>query len=345
MTKKIKSVSLTDRLQIPTQRKITDAGQMIVPCAFARIGSQEYSAIALGVQDAAEGDMIQVFRDESEVFSDASMETFRSAPVTLGHPKEDGAPVAVTSENAATYQKGMLEGMPTRDEDNLIGTLVITDQEAIDAIEAGERELSAGYTCDLIMEDAEDGTVRYSQTNIRANHIAIVAKGRAGSACAIADEKEAEDKVEGTKVQEKKAVVVDETPPKKIEDEPTLIYDQAMFDEALDKAVKAAVAERVSVIVRAKEVIADDLDDMSVVEIKKAVLLKVAPELSLSDKSEAYIDARFDIVFEDEDRETPMGRLLKEASKAQALIEDEKAKDEVGDARTRMINRNSKKEG
>jgi len=351
MPKLLKSVSLEDRLEIPSQRKLTDAGQMIVPCAFARTGPQAYSAISLGVTDAEEGEVIQVYRDESEVFSETSMESFRSSPVTIGHPMMDGKAVLVTAENAATFQKGMLEGMPVRDEDTLAGTLVITDQEAIDAIEAGDRELSAGYTCDLMVEDTDDG-VKYSQTNIRANHIAIVTKGRAGSSCVIADEADPEEEVEAeAEAAEKTADEVLETLEEAVADDPAdevtkdeaevesvMIYDQAMFDLALAKEVRA----KVSVIVKASEYISDDVSDMSVVDIQKLVIAKITPSINLDDKSDEYLSARFDIIFEDENRETPMGILLKQANTA-VIVED--AKDEVEEARKRSVARNSKKEG
>ena len=188
MKELFKGVSLEDRISVPTQRTMTDAGQMIVPCAFARTGTLVYKASTLGLTDSAD-ELIDVYRDEVDVFATDAMDTFRSAPVTIGHPKdENGKRIKLTADNAADLQVGMLEGMPVRDEDLLTGTLVITNQEAIDAIESGTVELSAGYTCDLYEEDG-----KYFQKNIKANHIAIVKKGRAGSSCSIADEDDVTD--------------------------------------------------------------------------------------------------------------------------------------------------------
>jgi hypothetical protein len=297
--------------------------------------------------DAAEGETITVWRDEASVFDEASMESFRSSPVTIGHPLgDDGKAVLVTAENASTYQKGMLEGMPVRDEDTLAGTLVITDQEAIDEINEGTKELSAGYTCDLMVEDTDDG-LKYSQTNIRANHIAIVAKGRAGSSCVIADESEApadateevDTEVEAATKKAEEILEVLEDVVTDDEATPVLIYDQDMFDEAL----KTAVRDKVSVIVRATEYLSDDVSDMNVVDIKKLVIAKVTPSICLDDKTDDYISARFDIIFEDENRETPMGLLLKEVNTTPFVAKD--AKDEVEEARNRSVARNSKKEG
>jgi hypothetical protein len=178
------AVSLEDRISVPTKRTLTDAGQMHVPCAFARTGSQLYTAKQLGLVDREPNEVIKVYRDEADVFAEDSMATFKSAPLTIGHPKDsNGAPMPVTAENAKELQVGMLEGMPTRDEDTLTGTLIITNKEAIDALEDGTQELSAGYLCDI-----EDVDGKFYQRNIRANHIAIVDKGRAGSSCRISDE-------------------------------------------------------------------------------------------------------------------------------------------------------------
>ena len=179
-------VMLEDKISLPSKRKITDAGTMIVPCAFARTGVQIYTAKSLGLVDEDPSKLIEVVRKEEDVFDEKSLETYRSIPVTIGHPvNAAGKPVQVTSRNAKKYQVGMLEGLPTRDEDYITGTLVISDKEAIDAIEENTKELSCGYTCDI---SEVDGV--YYQSNIKANHIAIVKRGRAGSACAISDEEE-----------------------------------------------------------------------------------------------------------------------------------------------------------
>jgi hypothetical protein len=62
-------------------------------------------------------------------------------------------------------------------------TLMITDSDAIAAVERGDRrEVSCGYTCELEHRPGEWNGQRYDaiQRNIRGNHVAIVEKGRAG---------------------------------------------------------------------------------------------------------------------------------------------------------------------
>ena len=372
----LKGIKLADRISVPSQRHITDAGQMIVPCAFARTGSQLYTAGQLGLQDREPKEVVTVFRDEADVFDESSMQTFRSAPVTLGHPKDaDGKAISVSSENAKELQMGMLEGVPSRDEDMLTGTLVLSVQDAIDAIEEGTQELSAGYVCDI---EEVDG--KLYQRNIVANHIAIVPKGRAGSSCRISDEADAviEGMEEDEKVAIQDSVVTDDsdnaeapelhskilfrhlTDAVSAAEAKVLVAEQALADaeesktklmedhkEAisdlegkLEDAIKIndeEVVERCQVIDHAR-LIADmsGFGDKSISDIKKLVLADQLPELCLDNKDESYIAARFDILVEDSQHETPMGKVLRDAANTKIVP----TVDRVAKARDKMIERN-----
>lgn len=357
-------ITLEDRISLPTQRQFTDSGQMIVPCKFARTGSQIYTADQLGLEGGSK--LVEVHREETQVFDEVSMASFRSVPVTDGHPKSG----LVTAETASDFQVGMLEGLPTRDEDTLSGTLVITHQDAIDSIEDGNIELSAGYTCKLEMRDSQ-----YFQTEIRANHIAIVPKGRAGSVCSIADEevtmtpeelkaKEAADAA-ATKLADAAAaeeaaaaelVAYEAKPEVPLEVQladavAALEVLQAKFDEAqeaasaklalADTALVDAVEERVNVVLSALDMTDMEVADFagkSVQEIKHSVVATIKPDLSLEDRSDAYVAARFDVLAEDSGAgETPMGRLLSENAAASHV--EVKASTVVTDARAAMIAR------
>jgi len=65
----------------------------------------------------------------------------------------------------------------------MIADLLITDAYAINLVKNGLREVSNGY--DAQYTDNGDGTG--SQSTIRGNHVALVSKGRCGSACAVKD--------------------------------------------------------------------------------------------------------------------------------------------------------------
>jgi hypothetical protein len=377
----LKGVQLTDRIKVPTQRIITDAGQMIVPCAFARTGTQLYTAGQLGLVDEDPNKIITVHRTEDEVFDTESMNSFRSAPVTIGHPKDaEGKPISVTIDNASELQVGILEGQPTRDEDLLAGVLVLTDKKAIEVLDEAS-ELSAGYKCDIALVDD-----KYYQTNIRANHIAIVDKGRAGSSCRISDEADvliealedeakkeivdsigagSETKVTSTtmltimaraisdahvsleasnkELSEVNAKVVELAAVVETHDEIIQGKDKEIAEGkvALEDAIKIndeAVVERCEVIDKAR-FIADlkDFGDKSITDIKTLVIADQLPDLDLKGKDAAYIDARFDVLMEDAEKETPMSRVLREHTSKD--VKTEKKVNIVDEARAKMIER------
>jgi hypothetical protein len=340
----LKGVKLIDRIELPTARKITDSGQMIVPCAFARTGGQVYTAAQLGLTDEDPLKTITVMRDEADVFSEESLETFRSVPVTIGHPKDsEGNSRHVTSDNSAELQVGVLEGMPVRDEDTLIGTLVIARQDAIDLIDEGTKELSAGYTCDLELVDVENEAPVYYQRNIRANHIAIVTKGRAGPACVIADEGvEEEPVVVEEPVVAEEVTISDEL----VQAKSALVTltDELEASKAevvsLKEELTLSIEDRCDVIIVARDL--TDLVDFSgksVDEIRSMVVSDQMPKLVLDGKSAAYINARFDVLVEDaEIGETQMGKLLRD--NAEVIHTIAKPSTLVNDARERSIARN-----
>lgn len=64
----------------------------------------------------------------------------------------------------------------------MLADVIVTDSDAIRAIDTGARELSCGYTYKL----ARNG-YRWEQRQIVGNHVALVPKGRAGSEARIYD--------------------------------------------------------------------------------------------------------------------------------------------------------------
>ena len=356
---KFKNVALADRIEVPSERTLTDAGQMHVPCKFARTGSQLYTAKQLGLADRDENEVITVWREGADVFDGESMDSFRSAPVTIGHPKDEaGSPISVTAVNAKDLQVGMLEGMPVQDEDTLGGVLVLTSQEAIDALEDGTQELSAGYVCDI-----EDVDGKFFQRNIRANHIAIVAKGRAGSSCRISDEalevQEEIDKLvaaklvadEAAELAAKELAIVDETA--KLTDElatqvklvdELLVELESVKAELVDTklAAEQSVTDRCAAIENAR-LISDfrDLGNKTIEQIERMVVEDQMPEKDLSGKSDVFISAMFEILVDASQGETPMGKLIKQQGIADTIVVA-KPVDKVAVARLAAIARSKK---
>jgi len=363
-------ILLNDRISVPTSRKLTDAGQMHVPCAFARTGSQLYTAGQLGLTNRDAKEIVTVWRDEADVFAEDSLESFRSAPVTIGHPKDaDGKSIAVSADNSKELQVGMLEGMPVRDEDTLGGTLILTAKEAIDALEDGTQELSAGYLCDI--EEVEG---KLFQRNIRANHIAIVAKGRAGSSCRIsdeaidlADEAVLADAGVEVKIKEevKKTFTADEfdaqvalvtdaeaqlalADVKISELQGSLEEREALLSDAKEELAAAKVAAKEGVVERCEAIenarlVADmrDVADKSVSEIHRMVVADQMPTKDLEGKSDDFVAAIFEMLVDAAKGETPMSKLM--AKEASDIIVDSKPELSLSEkARARSVARNSK---
>ncbi len=176
---------LSDRLQITTEREYTDEGFLKVPARISRTGIQEYLAVEMGIADKEPNDIIRVFRPEEEVFSGNSLESFANKPVTDNHPPE-----LVTAKNAKQFSVGHAGPEVVKDGMFAKTFVHVTDADAIAKIESGKVELSNGYTADIDWTPGvtPDGD-QYDaiQRNIKGNHIAIVDRGRAGSACRLAD--------------------------------------------------------------------------------------------------------------------------------------------------------------
>ena len=162
--------------------RVTDDGYLVAVVKAARTGIQDYLGSELGKPEKA---VVRVYRPEDQVFDKDSMATYAHKPVTNNHPAQ-----AVNASNWRDVSVGSIGDEVARDGDFIRVPLVVMDQSAIQDIQGGKRELSAGYTCDLAWEagEAPDGTAYDAvQRNIRINHVAIVQRGRAGSEARIGD--------------------------------------------------------------------------------------------------------------------------------------------------------------
>jgi hypothetical protein len=154
----------------------TDQGYLRAPAAITKTGVFAYRLPG--------GKVRRELRLPTEVFDDAAVRSFGLSPLTNGHP-----PVMLNSRNTARYQVGSVVE-PKRDGDHVAAYVQVTDADAIEAVEAGRRQLSCGYNCALErktgithgIEGVPDG-LHYDaiQRNIRGNHVALVDSGRAGS--------------------------------------------------------------------------------------------------------------------------------------------------------------------
>jgi len=174
-------MQFTDTVTIEGTR-IRQDGYLVADARVARTGIQRYLGTEVGRPDLP---FVDVYRSPEEVFSADSMKSFAHIPVTDDHPT-----VAVNADNSRELARGWTSDEIARDGERLRVPLMVSDGAAIQKVQAGKRELSAGYTCELVWGDGltEDGEpFQAKQTNIRANHVAIVARGRAGKDVRIGD--------------------------------------------------------------------------------------------------------------------------------------------------------------
>lgn len=363
-------VLFQDKLNIPTQRKFKDSGQMIAPCSIARVGVMSYLAKECGdaFKDRDPMSIVKIATLEEDLFCKDSLESYRSAPVTIGHPEDD-----VTTENAKDLVKGMLEGLPVPAGKLLDSILVLHDADAISVAQHESSQLSSGHTARLVLCDAAVTGYDAKKTHIRCNHIAIVKRGRAGSEVRIADGAlpiEEPEVPEETFVEPVVGEVTEPVVPvvAAVVTEPVVVAEVTLGDaaalqievatltvkledaQAELKALKLVdidtlVEERlefVSKVLKLNDSI--DVKGKSTADLKREVVAKCRDQ-DLTDKSDAYVDARFEILLEDAalgklpPAETDMTKALRQAANKNVVLKD-KDLPPAEKSRQAMIKRN-----
>lgn len=173
-------LSDTATIDAASVRRTAD-GYLVANARAARTGVQTYRARELGLTDRKPDDIVRVYRPPAEVFHADAMASLAYRPMTNDHPAE-----RVTATNWKDHSIGQSGGEIARDGDFVRVPMVMMDAGAIADFEAGKRELSVGYTCDLVMDggtvpagerDAGQTFDAY-QANIRGNHHALCWVGR-----------------------------------------------------------------------------------------------------------------------------------------------------------------------
>src|SRR4051812_4115979 len=306
------------------------------------------------------GKVQKEFRSAEEVFKADSLSTYQGVPITNGH---NGL---ITKDNPNGII-GTVISPGVQDGDNVRAELIIHDPNKL----GNRKELSCGYTCDLVPTPGEHNGQRYDylQRNIRINHLAVVNKGRAGNARLRLDS--CDDGVNGSFEQENemadpKLVVVrlddieyqaspevakalakrqealDDLKKKHdiIEAErDTLKADTSKHKDELEKIksdIKKEMEARATLETIAKqyEVKADEAD--TIVIVQKKVLAKLRPTLKLDGKSDEYISSAFDLTIEaDKDKTKKVSEQIQQTQKSDSG--DDKKVVGAEDARAKMI--------
>jgi len=175
---KNKLIAFDNSVEIISKKK-NENGYLVIKCIFARTGIQERYGAEIN-PDFEATKLYREYRSPNEVFKPEVLEAFKNVVITNDHPQE-----LLTSQNTKYHAIGFVSSeVAVVDDTYLQCEITIYDDDAIDDIENGKSELSAGYLYSLLMVENMD--YDYIQTDIKPNHIAIVQAGRCGSACSLA---------------------------------------------------------------------------------------------------------------------------------------------------------------
>lgn len=198
------TLSMSDDVTLDSLRR-TDDGYLTANAKVARTGIQVYRGFEVGRPDM---ETVRVYRPDSEVFSKDALHSFAHRPVTVDHPPE-----MVDAANWKEYAVGQTGDEIARDGEFVRVPLVLMDAAAIQAVEAGKRQLSMGYTTELKWQPGKtkDG-LEYDavQTSIRGNHLAVVARARGGAELRIGDQHQHGHKEDFRMTDTTKTMIVDE---------------------------------------------------------------------------------------------------------------------------------------
>jgi len=328
-------ITLTDRRAFKiTRREITDEGFLRVPGKVARTGIQRYLAYELGIKDGDPNRTVNVYRPADEVFKAESLASYSDKDVTDNHPNE-----MVSAENFKDLTVGHVTGIGVKDGDFVIADLIIKDKESIKLVNDGKVELSAGYTANYIEESGTtDGGEPYEfvQRDIVINHVALVDNARAGPQARIFDKhnevntmpkivtldngrtvevsNDAEaaliqDSLERVENMAKTATASLDKANKELETAKATIDGLTDEKKKLEsKTSDAAIEKRVISLAKlfdsAKKLVKDyDPSGKTEDAIKLEILQKLKPNRDFTDKSADYINAAFDMVCDQEEKE------------------------------------------
>jgi cation transport regulator ChaB len=177
------SVEMTELLTFDAMGfRLTEDGYLVTEPRVARTGIQIYKGWEVGRPDM---DEVRVYRPEAEVFDKKAMASLAHRTITLEHPQ-----TRVDASNWKELAVGHSSEPVARDGDFIRVPLVLMDAHAIGAAQSGKSQLSVGYGAKLVWGagQAPDGQLFDAmQTEIRANHIALVSAARGGSRLKLGD--------------------------------------------------------------------------------------------------------------------------------------------------------------
>ena len=339
-------MKFTDRAQIGGMKETQD-GYLVGSLRCARTGLQSYLGSELGLPT---NDVISVYRPESEVFSRESLASYANKPISDDHPPEfvtadnwkqygkgdigsdvvrdgefvsvsykimDGDTIAKVKAGKAEVSMGYMAEIDFQDG-------VTPDGEPYQAIQKNIRinhlaivdRGRAGKECGFT--DAQNwGTSPITKVlgdhnvdlktlivdglTVETTQDGLVAVNK------IADAKnEAVKALNDAKAEHETAINAKDAELAKKDAEIDALKAAKLSDAEID----AKVQVRSDLLTKAKSVADTDFTGLSDADIKKAAVVAKLGDAAIEGKTEAYIDARFDILVESADKADPFATAM-----------------------------------
>ncbi|TGD96467.1 DUF2213 domain-containing protein [Methylobacterium nonmethylotrophicum] len=290
-------MQLFDRFTLGPAAEIAGArplgnGALVVQARAARAGNvQVYRGDEVARPDLAQ---VRIYRDPDEIFRPESLRSFGHKPVTLDHPPE-----AVTPRTWRGVARGHVGDEVVRDGAFVRIPMLLADSAAIAAVQAGRREVSVGYACDLdwtpgTTPDGEPYDAR--QTRVVVDHVAIVAQGRAGPECRIGDADlarrlaDAEARAQAAETRAQAA----ETALAQRDGEVAALRARVPNEAALD----ALAAERGALVAQARRILGDAFDPAGLTPeaIRRAAVARALGEADAAAMGAAALEGAFRVI-------------------------------------------------
>lgn len=205
--------------------EITPQGYLKTTAKITKGSVLQYYGHEVGLTDSRANRLVDVNRTIEELSKPDTLKSIDGMPITITHP--DKKSVDATDWKNKTV--GHVQN-PRADGNYIVCDAYIQDASAIELLKNKDiRELSVGYE----PADIQEINGQFYHKNIRVNHVAIVAEGRAGSDCRLNDSKSKTG--EKMKFQAKKAWLVDAI--KK------LLTDSGLSAEEINKKIDELMAQ------------------------------------------------------------------------------------------------------
>lgn len=369
-------MKFTDRAQIGGMKETQD-GYLVGSLRCARTGLQSYLGSELGLPT---NDVISVYRPESEVFSRESLASYANKPISDDHPPEfvtadnwkqygkgdigsdvvrdgefvsvsykimDGDTIAKVKAGKAEVSMGYMAEIDFQDG-------VTPDGEPYQAIQKNIRinhlaivdRGRAGSECGFSDKAINWGTSPI--TKVGDNQVTLktlivdgltVETTEQGLTAVnkIADAKhEAVKALSDAKAEHETAINAKDTELAAKDAEIDALKAAKLSDAEIDAKVQA----RSDLLTKAKSVADTDFTGLSDADIKKAAVVAKLGDAAIEGKTEAYIDARFDILVESANQADPFATAMSDGQPQTKVADHGQTEYEQN-----ILNRSNKRKG